>query len=247
MSEQEESKALVVDDWELAGLDAPEDTPSGIDWAAMEPEYRSGLRSLRDLGKEFGCTEAAIRRHAKRYFWSRDLNERIQRRAADMVRKEELRAARAREGKSTEQLATDDELVEVGAVAVARTLIGHRRIIQRHAAIACSLLDELEITTGNKELFEQLGEMLRSEDEKGVDKLNDVYNKVIAMPGRVKAFKELTESLRILIGLERQSIGLSDNGNGDADKPPAVEGTVVNNDAARRIAFVLAQASRKTD
>lgn len=231
-------------DWELAGLEAPEPS-EGVNWAAMEPEYRKGLRALRDLGKEFGCTEAAIRRHAKRYFWTRDLNARIQQRAAELVRKEEVRAARAHEGKSTEQLATEDDMVEVGAVGVARTLLGHRKVIQRHAAIACSLLDELELTTGNREMFEQLGELLYAPDEKGVDKLNEIYSKVIAMPGRVKAFKELTESLRILIGLERQAIGLSDNSNGEANTPAVIDGAAVNNDAARRIAFVLAQAGRK--
>lgn len=48
-----------------------------VDWESVEREYRAGIRSLRDIGGEFGCTEGAIRKKAKEKDWSRDLSAKI--------------------------------------------------------------------------------------------------------------------------------------------------------------------------
>ena len=45
-----------------------------VDWEGVEREYRTGTRSLRDIGAEFGCTEGAIRKKAKAEGWERDLS-----------------------------------------------------------------------------------------------------------------------------------------------------------------------------
>jgi hypothetical protein len=45
--------------------------PASIDWGAMEPHYLAGVRSLRDIGKQFGCSAAAILKHAKKHGWAR--------------------------------------------------------------------------------------------------------------------------------------------------------------------------------
>ena len=73
-----------------------------------------------------------------------------------------------------------------------------------------SLLSELEQQTGPEAvaLLENLGELMRSPDDKGADKLNDLYQKIISLPGRSKTLKDLTESLRILVTLERQAYGI---------------------------------------
>lgn len=52
-----------------------------VDWEALEPHYRSGIRSLKELGKEFGCSDAAIVKHAKRNGWERDLSAKIKAKA----------------------------------------------------------------------------------------------------------------------------------------------------------------------
>lgn len=42
-----------------------------IDWDAIEPHYRAGIRSLKDIGAEFEVSDAAIIKHAKRDGWVR--------------------------------------------------------------------------------------------------------------------------------------------------------------------------------
>ena len=56
-----------------------------------------------------------------------------------------------------------------------------------------------------------------SPDDKGNDKVNDLYMKIISMPGRVKSMKDLSDTLKTLIALERQAFGLDDENNKPVD------------------------------
>ncbi|MGQ0422476.1 hypothetical protein ACT4US_31470, partial [Bacillus sp. HC-Mk] len=50
-----------------------------------------GGTSLREIASQHGISEGAIRKRAKRDDWSRDLNAKIQQKADDLVRKQEVR------------------------------------------------------------------------------------------------------------------------------------------------------------
>ena len=82
-----------------------------------------------------------------------------------------------------------------------------------------ALLEELEQQTGAETvaMLEALGDMLRMEDDKGRDTLNDLYRKVISLPARAKTMKDLGESLRVLVTLERQAFGLDEKENQTVD------------------------------
>lgn len=41
------------------------------DWEAIESAYRAGVLSLRDIGEQYGVTEGAIRKRAKKFGWVR--------------------------------------------------------------------------------------------------------------------------------------------------------------------------------
>lgn len=189
------------------------------DWERIEGDYRAGLLSLREIATRDGnVTEGAIRKKAKTNGWERDLGARIQARAEALVRKAEVR-------KVSTQLSPADErtVVEVNAQVIAQVRGEHRADITRGRSLVLQLLTELEQQTANRELFEELGELMRREDDKGVDKLNDLYTKVIALPGRIDGMKKLTESLKGLIALEREAYGLSSDGGGSPppDRPPS--------------------------
>lgn len=42
-----------------------------IDWDALAVHYRAGVRSLKDMGQEFGVSDAAIIKKARREGWTR--------------------------------------------------------------------------------------------------------------------------------------------------------------------------------
>ena len=43
----------------------------GIDWLAVERDYRAGLLSLRELGQKHGCSHSTIANFASRHGWTR--------------------------------------------------------------------------------------------------------------------------------------------------------------------------------
>lgn len=45
----------------------------GMDWLAIEADYRPNKLSLRTIGEKYGCTEGAIRKRAKRDGWMREI------------------------------------------------------------------------------------------------------------------------------------------------------------------------------
>lgn len=190
------------------------DKPSAPDWERIELDYRAGVKTLRQIADEHGITHGAINKRAKRDGWERDLATKIQAKADALVSK-----AAVSKPVSTETRIAEREVIEANATAIADVRLAHRRDIQRTRGITMRLLEELEYQTGAENVFllEQLGELLRAEDDKGQDKLNDLYHKIISLPGRAKTMKDLGESLRVLVALERQAFGLDDKDNAPVD------------------------------
>jgi hypothetical protein len=176
-----------------------------IDWEKIELDYRAGIKSLRQIAGEHDIAESGIRRRAKQYEWARDLSEKIKAKADDIVR--------------TKTTISEKDKIDASANEVASVRLAHRKDIQRSRKIAMSLFDELEMMVGqeNVKLLEMLGELMWSPDDKCNDKVNDLYMKIISMPGRVKSMKDLSDTLKTLIALERQAFGLDDENNKPVD------------------------------
>lgn len=187
-----------------------------IDWEAVELQYRAGIRSLKDIGREFDVSDAAIVKRAKRDGWSRDLKAKIQAKAEAKVS-----AALVSAEVSAQTRIAERTLVEANAEAVANVRLAQRADIKRSRSLCMKLLAELEQQTDQVPELAELGELLRRPDDKGQDKLGDIYQAVISLPERTKTMKALAEALRILVSLEREAFGIdahSDAGSeGDKD------------------------------
>lgn len=175
-----------------------------VDWEGVERDYSAGLLSLREIGGKYGVDEAYIRRKAKKNDWSRDLSAKIQSKAEKIVRNEIVRNE-----VRTENAITEKVIIEANAQAIVNIKLAHRGDIRKSKNIVNALFDELELTTDNRELFEQLGELLRQESESGQDKLNDIYKKCISMSQRIDGVKKLTDALKTMIGLEREAYDIT--------------------------------------
>lgn len=183
-----------------------------VDWERVESDYRAGLLSVREIAATHGISHTAIQKKAKSLDWVRDLSARIQAKAEAEVARREVATEVA-----TSRVATDAAIISANAEVIVQVRLNHRKDIVRFRNVALALLDELEVQTGNRGLFDQLGEMLRSPDDKGMDKLNDLYMKVVNGASRIDGVKKLAETLKILIGLEREAYGLVENvGKDDA-------------------------------
>ena len=171
-----------------------------VDWESVERDYSAGLLSLREIAAKYGTKESTIRSRAEVNEWSRDLAVKIARKVEDISRKELSRST-----SRTEKNVSEKEIIEANAQAIVDIKLAHRGDIRKSKRIVNALFDELELTTDNRELFEELGEILRQESESGHDKLNDIYKKCISMPQRIDGVKKLTDALKTMIGLEREA------------------------------------------
>jgi len=175
-----------------------------VDWERIEAEYRAGVLSLREISSRHeGVNHVAIARKAKKEGWVRDLRNKIINLADDLVTKQTVTASVTKEASVTEK-----SVVEANAQAIADVRLSHRADISRNKKLCLNLLEELESQTINRELYEQLGELLSAPDEKGVDKLNELYRKVVSTPSRIDSMKKLADTIRTLITLEREAWGI---------------------------------------
>jgi hypothetical protein len=180
---------------------------SGADWERIELDYRAGVKSLREIASEHGITEGAIRKRAKKpgEEWERDLAGKIQAKADELVRRDAVRSeVRAN------QAASEKAVVDANAQAIADIRLAHRHDIRRARTLTNALLSELEQQTDPDTLvmLKELGELLRSEDDNGQDRRNDLYQKVISLSERSKTLKTLADSLRVMVDMERTAFGM---------------------------------------
>lgn len=214
-----------------------------VDWEAVEREYRGGILSLREIAELHpGTNYVAISRKAKKEGWERNLADKIRAKADALVTKHSVTAGVTENGRVSEQ-----QVIETNAQAIVSVRLSHRAGLSDGREIIKSMMAELSAQCGeeNAALLRQLGDMMRCPDEFGNDKLNDLYMKVVSLPGRAKTMKDLADSMVKLIDKERQAFDM------DADKKSGDQpGEFISlNDAQRasRLAFLLAKAQQSND
>ncbi|MBR8654208.1 hypothetical protein KDH83_12980 [Achromobacter sp. Marseille-Q0513] len=175
------------------------------DWERIEADYRAGLLSVREIASAQAVSHTAIQKRAKAQGWERDLSAKIKAKADALVAKREVASQVATEAALSERV-----VVGSNAEVIASVRLAHRSDIRRARALCMNLLEELEAETGDIDLFRELGELLRAEDDKGQDKRNDVYQKVISSAGRIDSMKKLAETLKNLVGIEREAYGIAE-------------------------------------
>lgn len=190
-----------------------------VDWGVVEKHYRAGLKSLRTIAEENGITEGAIRKRAKRDSWTRDLEEKIQQKAKEKVRKAIVRT-------ESTQLTPETEKAQVEAYSDVVALVDEtqRADVKRALDIQRQLMEELAVLSDPKfaETLEAIGEAM---DESGptanggwkTDKVNELYRYIISLAGRIKMAKEMAAGHGVYIPLQRKMFGL------DAEKKQTSE------------------------
>jgi len=120
-------------------------TPSIADetWRKVEIDYRLGVKSLRQVADEYGLTEGAIRKRAKRDEWARDLNARVRAKADALVRKELVRIEQVRCA-GTHITPTEERTIDIEGAVQARIRSTHRTYIEHSRVTLGRLMAELE-------------------------------------------------------------------------------------------------------
>lgn len=198
--------------------------PRKIDYERLEPDWRAGLKSPAQMAAEYteatqvSVSHAAIIKHFKKLGVPRDLAPKIRAKADAMVT-----AAMVTGKVSRETNVTDAQIIEDGAEVQARIRLSHRSDIGQSRELAMRLLDELKAQTENRDLFERLAELLidpvGDEDQSNAAKERqrkrmEAFQAALSLGGRTKVMKDLGDTLKTLIALEREAFGIDDKRGG---------------------------------
>lgn len=198
---------------------------SQVDWEAIEPFWRAGIKSVTQIATEYtettgiSVSHTAINKHFKKLGVPRDLDAKVQAKAKAMVSNAMV------SGKvSTETTATDAQIIVAAATEVATVRLSHRKDINKSRVLVRSLLEEIERQTDSPDLFDKLAALVADapddeskEDAAARKALQDSFYKVVSLSGRVDNVKKLVDAMKTLVGLERQAFGILDE---EAPPPP---------------------------
>lgn len=199
------------------------------DWERIELDYRAGVKTLRQIAEEHGISHVAINKRAKRDGWSRDLSAKIAAKADELVTRRAVTS-------SVTKTAAEREVVAANAQIQADAVLSQREDVRKGRSLVMSLFDELDHETANRDLYQQLGELMQSGDESGTDKLNEIYRKVISLPQRIDGVRKLSESLRIQVELERKVLNI------DERAPVKPETELADEELEAKLSRLLAKA-----
>ncbi|MEJ5903799.1 hypothetical protein V7V80_03790 [Pseudomonas kermanshahensis] len=176
------------------------------DWEAIERAYRAGVLSVREIAAAHEVSHTAINKRAKRDGWGRDLKAKIKAKADALVSRREVSTE-----VSSKQAETEREIIELNAEVIANIRMAHRGDISRSRRLTNKLLDELESLTDEQGTIKELIDQLKDGDHEDGEAMADVLalaKKMSALPARTKTMKELAETLKTLVALERQAYDL---------------------------------------
>lgn len=167
-----------------------------INWELVEIDYRSGIKTLREIADEHGITHGAINKRAKRDGWVRDLTAKIKAKSDFLVSKSLVSSEVSKERRILES-----EIVEANAISMASVDMAHRTILDELFGVTLNMLGELKNQAAQQELYTALGEMM---SEGNADKLNDLYRKTVSFGGRADNLKKISDVIKSTIETQRK-------------------------------------------
>ena len=198
-------------------------TKRKIDWSAIEQEYRTGQLSIRQIGRTYDVSEAAVRKRAKSEGWQRDLSEAVRREVRNQLVRSEVRTPHAREdGEPLDE--EDEKAVETAAARAVDVITRHRTAIGKQAQIVELATDLLyQIMTNQlqpEDVVVYKNGKPTGETKKGWPKLTHILGPFDTVP---EACSKLAQATSRLVAMERQAYGLDEQGGTDEDFVPLEE------------------------
>ena len=169
-----------------------------VDWAAMEREYRKGVRSNTDIAKEFGVSDSQLSKRSIAYGWVKDYNPHLKALTESKLLVSKIENSR----KSSEPTSAE---LELAAQVRADRIREHRGDIARLRRIANRLIDELEGVSESRGIVEQMTLALEQGD---MDELSKACKRATSLQTRSKTLVDLVTCMKQIVALEREAYGI---------------------------------------
>lgn len=207
----------------------PETDKPTAHWPTIEADFRAGIKSIRQIAREHGLSEAAIRKRARIEGWARDLSAAIQAKADELVRNEAVRT----EVRNANRV-PDKVVVDANANAVYRVQMAHRAGLTKLSDLRDTLLAELTAAAAPEAKTASAPPGTENPPEAAAG---------LTLPARIGSLKQLAEVDEKIRRGEREAYGI--------DKIQPDEGGIVSklSDAERasRLAALFAIAKKRAD
>lgn len=197
------------------------------DWAWIKRQYRIGMKSTREIARESiakgrKISHVAIEKRARKEGWARDLKAQVKAKIAEDLARD---AVVTTGNQSVNTDVPDDEIIDAAARQGADVIRSHRNDIHRLRSLGAALTDELvagrEVAREFAEVIERgttPGENATAAEIESLAQRRDRLMKVVGLAGRTTILKDLAQTTRHLIGLERQAFSLN-----EAEPPDSIE------------------------
>lgn len=205
----------------------PQHSPADIeppDWATARILWEQGVHSQQDIATRIGVNLSTLQAKAKRHGWPRSTAHATKTRAQSILDRPPGAARVLAAVAGPGALAPEDEraAIDMGAQAIVQVRLGHRRDIARARRVVSSLMDELEVVQDAPEVFAQVRDWLDALDPLSTVPLpliERALQVVESLPQRAKVARDLVDTLRSVVGMEREAFGLD---TGDGSRPVVI-------------------------
>lgn len=160
-----------------------------IDWEAIEQEVYSGQLSLKEIARQYDCSDTAIRKKMKKEGWKRPLSKRVREKVRENLVRAEVRDPNA----------TDREIIEKNAQRGSNLVLLHRKDILALRNLEADLIAELQDKPTKLYLAQYQGR---------------IVEKIVGLTAseRAQAANNLANVQHKRIQLERQAFNLDEPG-----------------------------------
>lgn len=176
-----------------------------VNWPAIEPHYRAGIRSIKAIAAEFGVSRPAIDKHARKHGWVRNLAPAVREKSDRQV----ARVAVAPPSCTPTRAFGDQAIIDAGAEQLTLVRLGHRQDIAEVRRLAKVLLAELGEVIEKPEAFGMVYDSLSSIDDSGLESLRRMAALVESLPARERVLRGLADTMQRLIAMDRECLGLN--------------------------------------
>jgi hypothetical protein len=182
-------------------------SPNGpTDWEAIEREYRAGQLSNREIGRQYGVSDTAIRKKAKDKAWTRALASKVREAVVETLVRDPGSQDGSHQGSQDSQARSDAEIVKVAAERGAAVVRRHQNRLARAGSVVDKLLEDLE---GAQMARVEIEKTIEAEhkDPKEAKARNQML-RAVSLQGHAQTAVSLAGALRHLIPLERKAFNL---------------------------------------
>lgn len=216
-------------------------TPDEIN--QFSADYRSGIKSDRQIAAEWGITHTTVRRWARALGISRDLVLAIQQRTkAKLAHKAAKDAAAEQQEPHRLDRPTERAVVEANADLCATVITTHRQDIARARKVLESLLGELE---QDSMLTAEEVESIAAANGEASEVQQAAFRRAIGRGARVSDIKALIEALSRVTAMEREAYNLGEDGTPRGGAGAGQASTMTDVQRASRLAALIAKAQAR--